>query len=408
MALSLSLKTLPFDRIYLYLAIAFAFVLPLSRAAVTLFIILFPLIWLIEGNLKNKFEQIRASRLLSVIAIFLLFEFLTITWSTDTGQALTEARMYTYWFAIFALATSIKKEWVEKIITSFLYGMLISEIFAYLIFFDIYAVNGQSPDYPSPFMQHIDYSIFLAFTSILLINRIFSKRYSDKEKLFMFVFFMTVTTNLFISTGRTGQLAFLVALLVSTVIHFRFSFKSLLLFTLLGSTLFVGAYKALPLFEKRVDSAISDIKKFQQGNYSSSWGMRAAFWVISYDIVKENPLFGVGIGDYKLAAQEALAKESHQFSKNVIKWCSDNHYHNQYLMILVQSGLTGFALFILIFVYFYKLPIDEPEIKELSILFTTIYLVSFVAEPLWIKQFPLALFVLFSSIFIASAQTVKK
>jgi O-antigen ligase len=185
--------------------LAFAFTLPLSRAAVTLFIILFPIIWLLEGNFKNKFLQIKASKLLLVTTSFLIFEFLSITWSTDTQQALAAARMYTYWFAIFVLATSIKKEWVNKIITFFLYGMVISEVFAYLIFFDIYAIKGQAPDYPSPFMMHIDYSIFLAFTSILLLNRIFSNRYTRSEKIVMFIFFATVTTNLFISTGRTGQ-----------------------------------------------------------------------------------------------------------------------------------------------------------------------------------------------------------
>jgi O-antigen ligase len=184
--------------------------------------------------------------------------------------------------------------------------------------------------------------------------------------------------------------------------HYRLSIKSLLLFILLSSTLLIGAYKAIPLFEQRVDAGKADIQKFQDGNYGSSLGLRAAFWIISYDIFKENPLVGVGIGDYRLAAQEALVENDHNFSDVVITWCSNNHFHNQYLMILVQSGLIGFSLFILLFFFFYKLRIDDPEIKELSILFATIYLVSFVAEPLWIKQFPLVLFILFTSLFIAS------
>ncbi len=402
-----SLKNISYEKSYLYMAILFAFVLPISRAAVSLFIVLFPLIWLIEGNFRHKFEQIKSSKLLIFIALFIFFQLLSILWSTDTSQALKAGRMYTYWLTIFVLATSIKKEWINKITSSFLYGMVISEIFAYLIFFEIYAYKGKPASYPSPFMMHIDYSVFLAFTSILLLNRIFSKRYLIQQKIIMFLFFITVTVNLFISNGRTGQLAFLVALLVSVIIHFRLSLKSMFIFILVSSTLFIGAYKTLPLFEKRIDSAKSDIQKFSEGNYNSSWGLRAAFWVISYDIVKENPLIGVGIGDYKLAAQEALAVDDHSFSERVIEWCSKSHFHNQYLMIIVQSGMIGFTLFILIFIYLFRLKIDDPEMKELSILFATIYLVAFIAEPLLVKQFPTVLFVLMMGLSIVASKTDK-
>ncbi len=397
-----SLKNVSYEKSYLYMAIVFAFILPISRGLVSLFIVLFPLVWLIEGNFQYKFKQIQSSKLLQIIGLFILYQFTTVMWSNDIHQALNSARMYTYWFALFVLATSIKKEWIDKITTSFLYGMIISEIFAYLIYFEIYAYKGKPPEYPSPFMMHIDYSIFLAFTSILLLNRIFSKRYLLQHKIIMGLFFLTVTTNLFISTGRTGQLAFLVALLVSVILHFRLTVKSMLIFLLVSSTLFVGAYKTLPIFEKRIDAAKSDIIKFQNGNYASSWGIRAAFWIITYDIVKENPLLGVGIGDYKEAAKAALAKNDHNFSPGVQEFCTASHFHNQYLMIVTQGGLIGLGLLILMLIYLYRLKIDDPEIKELSILFTTIYLVGFIAEPLWVKQFPTSLFVMMVGLSIAA------
>ncbi len=401
-------KTLTFEKSYLYIVLALAFILPLSRAAVSLFIVLLPLLWIIERGYKEKFQRLKSYPILLTFAGFILLQVLSVLWSSDTHQALEAARMYTYWLSLFVIATTIKKEWIEKIITSFLYGMVISEIFAYLIFFDIYAINGQPPSYPSPFMMHIDYSIFLAFTSILLLNRIFSKRYATKEKLVMFLFFTTVTINLFISTGRTGQLAFVVALLVSIIIHFRLTFKSMLIFTLVSSTLFFGAYKTLPIFENRINSAQSDILKFTKGDYDSSWGLRAAFWIITYDIVKENPLLGVGIGDYKLAAQKALAKNDHHFSKDVQKFCTHSHFHNQYLMILTQTGLIGFALMLYMLASIYRLKIKDAEMKELSILFTTIYVVGFIAEPLWVKQFPTVLFILMAALSIAASEKPQK
>ena len=399
-----SFQSLSYEKSYFYITLIFAFILPISRGLVSLFIVLLPIIWVFEGNLRYKLQQIKSSKLLLIISIFIFYQFASILWSSDIPQALDSARMYTYWFAIFVLATSIKKEWIDKITTSFLYGMVISEIFAYMIFFEIYAYKGKPPEYPSPFMMHIDYSIFLAFTSILLLNRIFSKRYELQQKVIMGLFFFTVTTNLFISTGRAGQLAFLVALLVSVIIHFRLTVKSMFIFLLLSTVLFVGAYKTLPIFEKRIDAAQTDIKKFQNGNYNSSWGIRVAFWIITYDIVKENPLVGVGIGDYKDEAKVALSKNDHDFSTYVQEFCTTSHFHNQYLMIITQGGLIGFSLMVLVFIYLFRIKIEDPEVKELSILFATVYLVGFVAEPLWVKQFPTSLFVLIIGLVVAASQ----
>ncbi len=405
MALAPSFKTLSYDKVYFYLLLVFAFTTPLSRAAVSFFIVVFPLIWLIEGNYRAKLEQIKSSPVLLSILVFILFELLSILWSDNLDLALSYARMYSYLICLFVLATVVKKEWTHKAVNFFLYGMLVSEFFAYLIFFDIYAIKGQPPEYPSPFMFHIDYSIFLAFTSILLLNRIFSNSYTRKKKLFIFLFFATVTINLFISTGRTGQLAFLVALFVSIIIHFKLSVKSLLFFALLSASIFYGAYKTLPLFETRVNQAVSDIKLWRSGNYQSSWGLRALFWVISSEVVKEHPLLGVGLGDYREATKAFFSKSDCpiHLSKSLQEWCEDTHFHNQYLMVLVQSGIIGLVLLLAIFFYLYRLRIKDPEIKEISILFTTVYLVSFIAEPLFMKQFPLVLFVLFGGLFIASA-----
>lgn len=386
-----------------YALYIFAFTLPLSRAAVSFFEIYFILILLLQTDKSRLKEQLLRSPALIAIALFVGFELFTIIYSSNWQHALAIYKNYSFWLVIFIIALRTKKEWIEPAISLFLYAMLISEVLAYLIYFDIYAFNGLPPSYPSPFMMHIDYSIFLAFTAMLLLNRIFSTHYSRYEKLFMVLFFMTVTTNLFISNGRTGQLAFVVALLVATLYHFRFSIKSLLLFSLLSISIVTVAYNTLPLFKQRADAALVDITKFQKGNYDSSWGLRAAFWVISGDILSHDPLLGIGIGDYMDEANATLQRNDHGFNAHVKQWCSSNHFHNQYLMIAVQSGLIGLALMLYMFYRLFTLAIDNRELKILSALFFTIYSVGFMAEPLWVKQFPLALFVLFTSLFIAAA-----
>ena len=89
-----------------------------------------------------------------------------------------------------------------------------------------------------------------------------------------------------------------------------------------------------------------------------------------------------------------IAKEIRQ------KGLTSIHFHNQYLMIIVQTGLLGLSLLLALMVQYYRLPIDHKELKELATLFITIFAISFIAEPLWQKQFTIALFILFTGLLI--------
>lgn len=391
-------------QIIYFSSLLFAFTLPLSRAAVSFFIVWFVVLFLIRNDWRGAWEQIRTNRVFHAMGAFIALLAFSILWSEDKADALNQIRLYSYWIIVPVLAVTLRREWLPNIITAFLGGMFVSEILAYGIYFEWWTFNDRTPDYPSPFMSHIHYSVFLAVTAIILLSRLLSERYTWRSKLPMMVFFLTSTGNLMLSTGRTGQLAFVVAMAVAVVIHYRLTIKSFVLFTVLSTTLFIGAYTTIDLFQKRVDKAVVDIQKFQEGNFDSSWGLRAAFWIVTYDIVREHPLMGAGIGDYKPAAAEVLAKYDHGFSRSTIEWCSTSHFHNQYLMILAQVGLAGFALMLWLLTELFRLRIDDPELREFSVLGLTVFAVACIAEPLWILQFPIILFVLIAGVSLAASQ----
>jgi len=388
---------------YHYAILLFAFTLPLSRAVVSFFIIFFPLLWLLDGNLQTKFSRIKDNKALLALFLFCSISLISILWSEDKHDAIRHIRMLFYLFSIFVLATSLNPKYILTYISAFLAGMFISEILAYGIFFDFWHINGRASNYPSPFMMHIDYSIFLAITSLILLNRLISKNYNIKEKLLFAIFFLTVTGNLFISIGRTGQVAYIAGIIIMSILHFRLSFKSLIISSLLLVTIFTTAYNISPIFHKRVSSAQSDIHKIFHGNLNSSWGIRVAYWIVTANIIKEHP-FGVGIGSNRIAIKHELEKRPYNYLAPSIKeFLPQHHPHNEYLLILLESGFIGLIAFFTFIYYFFRLKIQYPEIKELSIIFMTVYLVSCLAEPLFIKQFTAALFVFFISMFIAGS-----
>ncbi|BAF72892.1 conserved hypothetical protein [Sulfurovum sp. NBC37-1] len=397
------INRIDFEQTYHYLLLAFAFTLPLSRATNSLSVALLILLVFLQGHYKQQIARLKHSHFAIAILAFISFTVLSLLWTHNMKIGLNGKILYLYWIAIFAIALNVKKDNIPSVITAFVLGMVVSEVLSYGMFFELWTIKGHGKEYPSPFMMHIDYSIFLAFTAIILLNRILSKRYTPKEKIALLFFFITITGNLFINEGRTGQLAFLVGIFATVFIHYRINFRSIIAALVLIVVIFTGAYTLSDKFQTRVQAAQHDITKIEKGQFTSSWGMRVAMYIVAADIIKDHPLIGVGVGDFRDAATEALKKNNHNFNKKVVQFIPKYHFHSQYLNVLVQNGFIGFFLLLMVFYQFTRLSISDPELKELSLLIVIMFLIGFIPEPLLMKQFTNTLFILFAGLFLGAS-----
>jgi len=168
-----------YDKAIYYMVVALAFSVPLSRAAISALVILLPLVWLLEGGLKDKYKQIVANKFLATLGVFLIFNALSWLWSSNIQEALHILRLNSYLLATFVIATKIKSEHIRPIITAFLAGMFISEMIAYGVFFQLWSFKEATVANPSPFMFWIDYSVFMAFSAVLLLYRALSNHRLD-------------------------------------------------------------------------------------------------------------------------------------------------------------------------------------------------------------------------------------
>lgn len=398
------LRSLDIDQVFYYSALLFALILSLSRAGISFFLLWFILLFLLKNDFQNKWLEIKTNPALKAMGLFLAFIFISIFWSTDLYEAINQIRLYSYWILIPIFAVSLKKKWLPNLITAFLLGMFINEILVYGIFFDFWKINGSTHSDPSPFMNHIQYSVLLATTAIILLNRLLSKHYTFRKKIPILIFFLTTTINLFISGGRTGQVAFFITIALTIMIHYRVTAKALFIFLILNTILFVGAYITLPTYNQRIQDTIFDIKAQQNGIYFTSVGLRNGFYIIAIDAFKNAPLFGAGVGDYKLATIKALSQDKHHFEATSLHFFSLSDYHNQYLMILIQTGLIGFMLMLWLIITLYRLTINDNEYKNLSVLTLTVFLISALSESLWIAQFPIVLFIFIVSISLVASK----
>lgn len=385
---------LDYSKVINYLILVYAFVLPLSRSGISIVTALLVIVWLLQGNLSYKFSILKSNRVVVSIAIFLVFNIFSLLWSNSPVDGLKFMARYWYLLPIMVLFTSLKKEFIYKTITAFIVGMFISEMLSYGIFFELIQMKHGTPSDPTPFMHHLDYSVFLSFTSILILDRILHLK-ELKQKLIYAFFFLSVTANLFITGGRSGQLAFFLVLFVLFIIRFDNRVKAFFIALLTSLSIFILAITFSNTFHAKVNQTLDSLNGIvQTQNYCTSIGMRAGSLIIAKDIIVEHPLLGIGIIDNMDKLREKIDEE--YTSMKCLRWYM--HYHNQYAQILTQTGVIGLIIFLLIFYNILKLSYINFEFTIIKILLVSIFLIGFSGDPILHKQFTMALFALFVGI----------
>ena len=397
------IKSLKIDNILNYMILLYAFLIPISRAGIAFFSISLLLVWIFSDNFKLKAKYLIENRITLYLIIFFTLSFISISWSDDISGGLYYFRKYIYIIPIFVIASSLQKKYISHIISAFLLGMIISEIFSYGIFFEIFQYKNILPSNPTPFMHHIPYSMFLAFTSLLILNRIFFAK-TLNIKIVLTLYFLVVLVNLFINSGRTGQVAFIITLFIILFINIKNRLIALYSILLLSTTILITSYSISPNFHQRVDSAINQTKEIFNNNYCTSWGRRVGGWIVAKEIFIDNPIIGTGLS-YDMVYLKRYIDNNREIFNNYNKNnpCVRTlyHYHNYYIQTAVRLGVVGFIIFMLIFYYILKLDIRDREIKSLLFIFLSIFMVSNLFDNLFHSQFGESLFALFVGIFIA-------
>jgi len=304
------------------------------------------------------------------------------------------------------LYTSLDKRFIPHVFSAFLGAMFISEIVSYGIFFEIWKYKNISPHDPAPFMSHMAYSTFLAFTSSLLLTKVFlSKNESLTNKIIYGLFFISVTTNLFVNGGRTGQVIFIFLIFSLTFIHIKHKLKALFISTLMLVSIFYTAYNFSPNFHARSNAMYSGLySMIYKNDYTHNGGARASLWITGSHVFKDNFLLGTGIGnavkDIKLYAKEL------GFSPSKLSHYAD--YHNIFVNYAAQLGVFGLIILLFMFYYLFNLKFKTDEYNSINKMFVISFVLFSFTHNTFHTMSPMLFFALFAGLMNAISFMEKK
>ena len=387
------------------LLLLYAFFTPISMEMSKQLLNLMLIFWLLDKDILSKLKRMINNRVIQGILLFLLFLILSLLW-TDHENVKTGTRYlkyYSYLLPLFIIYTSIKKEYIYYTISAFLMSMALSELISYGVFFELlnpenipFTHENASSLNPSPFLHHTTYSMFLVVTGGIFLDRFFLSQVL-RYKLIYGIFFMMVTTNLFVNAGRTGQIAYFVTILIVVLLHYKVSIKMFFATSVLFISILFLAFTFSPIFKQRLDQTINSLS--QLDNYCTSLGSRIGMGIIAVNIAKEHPLIGVGIGDYRQAKSDMI--DARYPTMKCLKHLV--HYHNQYLEFLVIMGIIGLIIYLSIYLFLAKTLIKDEEIRSIKYIIITTIMLSSLTDAMFHLRSPLSLFALFTGIILAQS-----
>ena len=383
------------DKTYQFLIIALAFFLPLTVFGGNLIIVIICILWIISGEYKSKFNQIIKNKLMLASILFFCIHVFGLLWTDDLTWGLHIVHKMWYFIGLLPiLYTLVKKEYVPYYLAAFLISILLTEVISFLIWFEVIEpFKNATLENPTPFMSHISFNPILAFSIYLVLHEVLINKKLSKVILFCYSFFsISMVISMFITGGRAGQVVFfaMIVILIFQVFN-KQKVKAILTISIIVPLIFMTAYQSSYLFNQRVDEAISNVVMYSV-NKDTSVGQRFSFIINSYDVIKLNPILGVGTGDFP-----AEYKKINQL--NTPNLPDATNPHNMYILVLMQLGFLGLVSMLSIFYYQIKLSFNSTNrlLKDAGLALPLLFLVMMLSDSYLLGHYTSLLFVFFSS-----------
>jgi len=369
--------------------------MPLTVYGANVIIVVICFLWLLSGSYKFKFHQIIDSKLLLASIVFFCLHVVGLLWTEDLYWGIHIVHKMWYFLLLLPVLSSIvRQDFIRHYITAFLLAITITEVFSYLIWFEIIEpFKNASIENPTPFMNHVSYNPILAIAIYLVMHELFfNKKITNFIYSLYFFFAISMSINMFITGGRAGQVVFFVMLSILIIqVLDKKRISAFITIIIVIPLIFFTAYQTSDLFQKRVNLGIKDIT-YYNNETRTSVGIRINYALNSWQVIKKNPIIGVGTGDFPF--------EYSKINKiNSPKMPETQNPHNMYTLVQTQLGLLG--LFSLLSIFYYQIQYANRSsskfIRDVGVTLPLLFLVLMLSDSYLLGHFTTLVFIFFSA-----------
>lgn len=223
--------------------------------------------------------------------------------------------------------------------------------------------------------QHPIYaSIFLSLSVIFFIELIKKKSIKKNHQ---YVYLLFVITNILLLLMLVSK-GVIIGLLLVCFVDILQNLKNIKL-----TIIIILAAISFVVLNRRVKE-VFNIEMYSHINENFSTSIRVGIYECAFKVIGEKWVLGYGIGDSQRALNLCYSNKSNILLKNRF------NSHNQYLDVIIKTGLLGFIIFIYFLVANFKKAYDNKNRIVFNIIF--FYCLIFLIENVLVRQSGVILF----------------
>ena len=364
-------------KIFSYLWI---FILPwdFAKSIMGIFSIIAIIWWLIIGQRKGyfiKLKDILYNKPLIFFFIFLLYCYLSLSWTKNFSYGLNVLNDYKYyWILVPIFFTAFEKKDVKNAFYVLVFSFCLYALLSLSIFIGLFEIKDSNSSNPKGILAYALVTVYMALNTLLAFY-FYIKEENRKIKYIILLISILSFFALLANNGRIGQISFLVTVFILMIYYrsYLFKYKKLLILFIFS---FVVTITLIYSFGKldRFIIGFKEMAVLKETQFAGSWGHRAYMWYAAADGISNHPLFGAGVGD-------TMDEFIEYGNKNPSKATWLRSYHNQHLDYLTKYGIVGYLLFLFsIFVLLQYLFRENRDFFVIGLIFFSISLIDSVGD----------------------------
>lgn len=387
------------QKLFYFFPVLFCFCLPFGSLVLSGLIILWILTSFLNINKQDLKQGFRNQKLILLYVFFFLTVISALFSSNiEEGGFNIEVKLTFFFFPYLFFCFKWPVDILKRCIISFVSGCFFACL--YLIGrASLYAFNGQ-PDYffYTLFSNFIHASYFamyliLAIVFVVLFYNDWFK--TQKSVIYSSYFFISIfITSIFLCSSKLGLISFFFSmpLLVAYKFKEKLNAKKIALFLVVLILLLFGSVKVFPEPFSRFNSLSSSSLKNIDKTSSESTTVRILIWKESIELIKNNFIFGTGVGDANDKLRDA-------YKQNGLTGAYKHRFnaHNQFFQTFIGLGIIGFC--VLLLMTFGSLFKALKRKHFLLFIFSLIIILNFMVESMLQTSAGVLFFVFFSCLF---------
>jgi len=315
------------------------------------FFLLFILLFIIRAVVSGE-TVLHKTSLLLPSAIFLAIGLLSGIMATNIYVFKDD---FMKWFLAvlfsFLLVQVKKDEWLVPLaIVSSVVGLIVSGIAIYQYF------TATSVNLATTVKSTLGHSNFLSHYLVIIIPLTLALVLSAEKiihAIFFFISFIVEIAALAVTFTRGGWLACAGSLFVFGIIIWKFFpekkvftirrlvIAAILLALLIGAAVIEKPHIVTSVFSSKDSYKEASPDEAEIKYKAATVFVRLEMWKGTWQMIKENPILGIGLGNYWIVSQKYRTSEERSIDLDILQWA-----HNDFLQIGAETGFIGLAAFI--------------------------------------------------------------